>query len=372
MEESTREAFFALLRAGLWEKEALLSKYGDINIQEVYRLSEEQSVWGVVAAGMEHVTDVRLPKKEVLQFVGQTLQLEQQNRAMNDYLTKLIEKLHQQGIYTLLVKGQGVAQSYERPLWRSCGDIDLFLSDENYKKAKDLLSPMASSIETEYEGIKHLGLTINGWVVELHGSLRVGLTQRINKTLDEIQYDTFNLGNVRFWDNNGVHIFMLGIENDIFYVFVHYLNHFYKGGIGLRQVCDWCRLLWTYRNSLDNNKLELCIRKSGLLSEWKAFGAFSVDYLGMPIEAMPLYSNDIKWKRKAERIKAFIIMSGNFGHNRDMSYYDKYPYLLRKIYSMRMRIGDLINHASIFPLDSLRFFPSIMMNGVRAAVNGEG
>lgn len=40
-------------------------------------------------------------------------------------------------------------------------------------------------------------------------------------------------------------------------------------------------------------------------------------------------------------------------------------YVARKAFSMFRRIGDLINHARIFPLDSLRFFPRIMWNGVR-------
>lgn len=46
--------------------------------------------------------------------------------------------------------------------------------------------------------------------------------------------------------------------------------------------------------------------------------------------------------------------------------------MARKAFSMFRRIGDLINHARIFPLDSLRFFPNIMFNGVRSVMRGEG
>ena len=46
-------------------------------------------------------------------------------------------------------------------------------------------------------------------------------------------------------------------------------------------------------------------------------------------------------------------------------------YVVRKAFSMFRRIGDLINHARIFPLDSLRFFPRIMWNGVRSAIKRE-
>lgn len=62
---------------------------------------------------------------------------------------------------------------------------------------------------------------------------------------------------------------------------------------------------------------------------------------------------------------------GNFGHNREMSYYSKYPFLLRKTIPMCWRLGDLFRHARIFPLDSLRFFPKIMYDEVRSAVKGE-
>ena len=181
---------------------------------------------------------------------------------------------------------------------------------------------------------------------------------------------------MRSWLNGQTQIFMLGKENDIVYVFVHFFNHFYKEGVGLRQICDWCRLLYTYRDSLNYELLESRIKRVGLMSEWKAFGALAIEYLGFPKDSMPLLDvrskkEDVRWRKKADRIMEFILKSGNMGHNRDMSHFSKYPYLIRKCVSMGRRISDLINHARIFPLDSLRFFPRIMLNGVISAMRGE-
>lgn len=78
-----------------------------------------------------------------------------------------------------------------------------------------------------------------------------------------------------------------------------------------------------------------------------------------------------RFDKKADRIMEFVMMSGNFGHNRDSTYYSKYPYLVRKCFSMGRRIGDLFRHARIFPLDSLRFSLGIMRSGLHAAVRGE-
>lgn len=233
------------------------------------------------------------------------------------------------------------------------------------------MRPLAKSVEAEGECWLHYCLSIDSQIVELHGTLRTGLSSKIDKVIDETQRAVIFGGNVRPWMNGGLQVFLPGADSDVLFIFTHFLKHFYKGGIGLRQICDWCRLLWTYKGLLNHGLLESRIRKMGQVSEWKAFGAFAVDYLGMPSEAMPLYSSDKKWSRKADKICAFIMEVGNFGHNRDNSYYAKYPFLIRKIYSFGRRCGDLVHHARIFPMDSLRFFPYMMYNGLKAALSGE-
>ena len=131
--------------------------YGDIDYAEVMRLAQEQAVVGLVAAGLEHVTDVKVPQVWALQFAGQTIQLEQRNKAMNQFIAGLIAKMREADIYTLLVKGQGIAQCYERPQWRASGDVDLLLSEDNYEEAKSLLLPLSSGNKPECNYSKELG-----------------------------------------------------------------------------------------------------------------------------------------------------------------------------------------------------------------------
>jgi len=47
-----------------------------------------------------------------------------------------------------------------------------------------------------------------------------------------------------------------------------------------------------------------------------------------------LYASDRKWSRKASRILSFVLETGNFGHNRDKSYYGKYPVVVYKAISL--------------------------------------
>ena len=374
MVKEKEEVFLALVRAGLWEGELFYkpsSKFHKpVDWQEIYRLAQEQSVLGLVLAGLEHSQD-KPPQQILLQWIGEVQCLEQQNVAMNRFLAELVEKMRRADIYTLLVKGQGIAQCYKRPLWRACGDVDLLLNDRNYQMAKDFLKPIASQVESERMYAKHLGMTIDGWVVELHARLTCGLTNEIDKHIDKVQDAVFYGGKVRSWQNGETQVFLPSADNDVIFVFTHFLKHFYKEGLGLRQICDWCRLLYTYKDSLDYRLLESRIRKMGLMSEWKAFYNLASRYLGMPDLGSGLMARDSRFDKKADRILEFVLKSGNMGHNRDMSHFSKYPYLIRKCVSMGRRIGDLINHARIFPLDSLRFFPRIMFNGLVIAVRGK-
>ena len=346
--------FYELLKAGLWEKEARLSQFGEIDYDAVMCLAEEQSVVGLVTAGLEQVKDVKVPQAWTLQFIGSTLQIEQRNNEMNNFIKAFIIQLRKHDIYAFLVKGQGVAQCYEKPLWRACGDIDLILDEDNYQKAKEYLIPLAESVETEDTYCQHIGLKIKGW---------------IDKKLDLIQHDSLACGNARSWINGGVHVFLPGVDNDIMFIFTHFLKHFFKGGLGLRQICDWCRLLWVYKERIDVKKVEIMIRQMGLLSEWKAFSAYAVDYLGMPVDAMFLYSPDQKWKNKANRIQNFIMKCGNFGQNRE-TLSKNTPYLMKKFYSMRRRVRDMLLHTKVFPRDSIFFLLFVIIRGTCSAIRG--
>lgn len=370
--DNNTETFLALLRAGLWEQEVRLSAFGDIDYQVVYHMAEDQSVVGLVAAGLEHVTDVKVQKKDVLTFVGSALQLEQRNKAMNVFVAKLIEQLRQNDVYVLLIKGQGIAQCYERPLWRASGDIDLLLSEDNFVKAREFLRPFVDGFDPNYDAARNISFSLDGWAVELHGNQATDLSAGIDKGLEKVRDDIFYDGNVRSWDNNKTVIYLPGVDNDVMIIFTHFLKHFYKGGLGLRQICDWCRLLWTYRDSVKIELLEKRLQNMGLMTEWKAFGAYAVDYLGMPSEAMPLYSSSKRWKRKAKRINQFVLEVGNMGHNRDNSFYGYKLFLVRKIFSLSRKVGDLCRHAAIFPLDSIRFFPWLFLNGIKYTLKGVG
>ena len=375
-------AFFALVRAGLWED---VKTNGDSitencspfsfsitqNWQAVYRLSTEQSVVGLIAAGFEQSKDIKVPPAVALQFVSSTLRLEQRNIAMNEFVARLIEQLRSEGIYTLLVKGQGIAQCYNRPLWRACGDIDLFLDETNYQKAKIFLTHLATFLEEEIVKSLHYSIYIEDWPVELHGTLHSGLWKKLDKGLDATQAEVFSERKVRTWMDGETPVILPAVDEDIVFVFSHIIQHFFRGGIGLRQICDWCRLLWTYRADVNIDILATRLNEMDAMAEWKAFAALAINTLGMPADAMPLYSPDRRWARKADKILAVVLKTGNFGHNRDVSYIKKKTYIIRKTISLWFHIQESLRHFVIFPKHTIIAWWIMIKVGITAVARGK-
>ena len=376
---NSQKAFFELVKAGLWAdvETTDLGSRGftePVDWNKVYELVEEQSVVGLVLAGIDwfKVHDLRftIPQEVLLQWIGEVQMIEQQNKAMNVFVAKLIEKLRKNDVYAILVKGQGIAQCYDKPLWRASGDVDLLLSEDNYQRAKKILIPLADEVEQEYKSFKHIGMTLNGeYVVELHGTLHSRLSKRIDRGVDEAQNDVFFGGSVRSWQNGNTQVFLPRADEDVIFVFTHILHHFYIEGIGLRQICDWCRLLWTYRSKLDLRLLESRIRKMGLISEWKAFYNLASRYLGMPDYGEGLMVHDSRYDKKADRIMEFVLETGNFGHNRERT--ASKSYMGGKLASTFRKLKDFGHHMRIFPIDSLKFFCNFAIDGIGGAMRGE-
>lgn len=380
MKGNSKDAFFALVRAGLWADTSVhnswFTSHGSeqVDWEKVYQLAEEQSVVGIVLAGIERLKNanynLNLDQELLLQWIGEVQMLEQQNKDMNAFIGKLVEKMRDDGIYTVLVKGQGIAQCYERPLWRTSGDIDLLLSDSNFWQAKKFLdkeSGMSCDIATN-DIRRHLEYSIDSWIIELHGTLHTDLYGRLDRGVDKAQHCVFYGGEVRSWKDGNTAVFLPSPDNDVIFVFTHILQHFSQGGIGLRQICDLCRLLHTYKEEINQGRLHERLRKMRLENVWKTFGALAVDYLGMPPEEYPIYKASDAYKKKAGKVIDFVLEVGNMGYNRDTSYAQKYHFIVSKIISFFRETLDIIRHSFIFPEYAIRVWFRMVKNGVESVI----
>lgn len=68
---------------------------------------------------------------------------------------------------------------------------------------------------------------------------------------------------------------------------------------------------------------------------------------------------------KGSWILKLVLETGNFGHNKDLSYRTRYKGVKYKIVSLWRRFCDFVRFTFIFPLDAPRFFMGYLLGKIR-------
>jgi hypothetical protein len=168
--------------------------------------------------------------------------------------------------------------------------------------------------------------------------------------------------------NGRTQVFLPRPDEDVVFVFAHILQHFFIEGIGLRQICDWCRLLYTYRDGIDRKLLERRLRSARLMEKWKVFATFAVEYLGMPADTIPFYSNSWRLKRKAKMVMTLVMDAGNFGQGKDKSYKERHSKVISYSISFGKHAKDGFRRFCIFPREALLMWWKLMLHGLRGVM----
>ena len=114
--------------------------------------------------------------------------------------------------------------------------------------------------------------------------------------------------------------------------------------------------------------LESRLKGMDLMPEWKGFASFTVNYLGMPVDAMPLYMDTPRYRRKADQICRLILRTGNMGHNIDQTYRTKYPGLVAKVITFFRRLGEFARLTVIFPENAVAFWATYVIRRTKAGI----
>ena len=368
--ETTDRQFFALLRSGLWNEVPERAPFdGGTDWEALYRVSFEQTVVPIVTDGLNRLPKELLPEKpdRLDPFLGDMMMTAQRNRVLDSFIPKVFNALR--GIPVVLVKGQSLAQDYPDPERRQPGDIDLLLPPSSYAAAKEILLPKATHVSKEDRQTLHQGMHFYSVEVELHGSISTLMSRKLDRQLDDLLKEQFDGRTLPAVTIGGVEIPVPEATFNAIYIFVHFLQHYWSGGVGLRQFVDWTTFVSVHKRDIHPVILEQRLKELGLLNLWKVFTGFAQEYLGCPAEKLPLAARPNS--RKNARIWRFIRRSGNFGKNQERKRKDE-SYLVRKIHSLwRLVIADRLRHFPVFPKESIRFFLGAFGYGLQRLAKGE-
>ena len=356
--------YFALLRSALWNETERVTK--DVDWKQILETARRQTTMGLVChAGLQCEAGKSLPEKNKCFLRQQLLSLVQTHQRINAMVARVVTVLRDNGIESVLLKGQGLAANYPVPELRQCGDIDLYVGTENFDAACALVNEMAGEAEAAkgHGYILHYEVAVEGIFIEIHRLTYWFRDSELNAIFHSYSEkgmaaggSSLLLGGVKVW-----------LPDDTFnalFVFLHAYRHFVSEGVGMRQLCDFAMLLHAECKTVNRNELSEMLVKLNLMDAWQVFGGIAVDLLGLPQDEMPFYK--AKFRRRAKCAAGIILKEGNFGREWDMTKkHTAQTGLKRRINTfirIQLRQGRMFG---AFPKLALRQYCNKMLGGLK-------
>lgn len=386
----TSTLFYALIRMNLWadctdkikEEMAIigLKPYPPEVWEKVFLMARRQTVLGMLAQSVYKLPSSVCPSVVMIrELMMVEVRISQTNQQLNKALWLLSRKLHDVGIPHVLLKGQGVAQEYADPSVRQCGDIDMWVGELNYPTVCEKVRQWGFSIhEEETESEKHLHFSHGGVCIEIHRVAAIMLRESHKKTFSAWTGECMQRSDQNMFvteegiilptkqaadASNAVRVSLPDPTFNAFFLFQHLYNHFLNGGIGLRQICDWCRYLDQHQTEINQAELMQKLKSYDMLEAWQTFGSLCVHSLGLSSTSFPFYHAGLQ--EKADLLMHRIEKDGNFGFATLQMQKRPKGLIQGKFYSFRQRSIRQIQIFKLFPKDTLIGYSSFLFTGIR-------
>lgn len=324
-----QEEYLRLLRSALWGTPATLPKdIEGVQIIANMQRTRPMIISALMSAGWQNCS----PQSRDL--VVKTASTHVQ---VNRCIARVVTALRQGGVEPVLIKGQGLARNYLQPMLRECGDIDLYVGHDQYERACEIINGLATEKEVaEAQSlVLHYHIFLGKMLIEIHPISARCFNKKADAIYQALAYKGLS-NNLVPLDFEGVTVNTPSDSFNAFFIFFHMQRHFLRGGIGMRQMCDWIRFLHTHTSTIDPSFFESALDGLELRTVWNLFASIAVDYLSLPAEEMPLYQPGLK--KEAEQVLDYIFKEGNFGYFRNYPYGRPAGYLSGKLYSISNNI----------------------------------
>lgn len=315
------DALLLLLRAALGAPVSC-DELREVQWEEVYRLAAEQGVVGIAADGYERLSVMGyspsfdnnskelvacgyglsksdMPEDLYYSWLGQVMVQEEMYGRYKKAIADLAKFYERQGIKMLLLKGYELSLDYPEPAHRPCGDIDVWLFNENddeNENAKAVNSGGSSgnglpawrkgdeAVEREL-GIKvdschehHTTFLFEGFTVENHYDIINTKETRTSKSIDA-KLKELLLNEHKSHELNKSSIYLPSATFNAVFLIRHLGQHMAGEKVVLRHLLDWCLFLNSHSSEVDWDFVQLYWKKIGIDRFAKAINTVCKKYL---------------------------------------------------------------------------------------------
>ena len=283
MTDSIWNTFLTLLRAGLWEQDLQLSAVPDKEgWEQVLELGRGQAVMGLLLRGLAQLpTEQRPPEQFAPVLQAWEDAFSRANARYARVQAELLAQLTAAGLHPVVQKGSEAAKYYTDPSVRQVGDIDLFLPEGEFQRARALFPDARrasdGAIVTARDGV----------TIELHP-----------------RYYDAHLSPAKLPE--------IGSPcGEILLLSSHIFKHAMGFGLGCKQLCDLAVALARLDGKYDKNELREALRHAGLLRWHTLLCSLLVADLGLN----PACCLEGFQSVDPKRLRNIVRSSGHFSHH---------------------------------------------------------
>ena len=293
----TDSVFIQLLSLGLGNDVEFDIPLEEVDWPAVVQHAMTQGLDAVAFDGLQALYERRPELTEALDaslgetkfdWLGLTLQAEQDYEAYRGKLRDLASFYGQEGFKMLVLKGYGLSLDYPVPAHRPTGDIDVYLygrGEEADERVKEKLGVVVKQNEDKHSTFQFQGLS-----VENHATFLNVVEHRCRRAIEtalEVEAE-----NALVVSLEGVEIYVPTPMMNALFLPCHMASHFVFGGIPMKQLVDWAVFLERYGKDVPWTHVRLLAEGAGCFKLVRALNGIVMDHLGVPSECVPDWGRD--------------------------------------------------------------------------------
>ena len=374
------EIFFAILRSIVWGTSADVPS--NVDWKALLKLAARQKCL--------HAFSVWTKANRIVTPYDQRLQsgvyiLLGRHARLNHLAVEVLSILSQNQIPATLIKGASIAGLYPDPDMRDFGDVDIYVGEENYHRAAEIITAAYPQAHwhSDIRGGIHYILVLDenqDRVVELHR-----VTMEFHDKKADALYQDFTrkyMAQPSSMTLGDAQIAVPSAAYNALYVYMHAWHHFESTGVGFRQLADWALCLHqAYEECSPQEWQNLCCEIDAILTAlhmkmvWQTFGHVLVEQLQLPSQEFPLYTQ--AYRNRAKRLLRQLLRDGHCGRTAKFTLGDiglircfKYERptknrLLQKMYTVSRIIFDSCQMAKLFPCLAWHEFIATLLHAAK-------
>lgn len=262
---------------------SLFHDYSSNDWEKLFILSKKQGVSAIIFDRIKDIPqDIAPPRQITLKWLSLSLAIEKQMKSKENIAIEFANRLAEQNIPVVVLKGISYASFFPNPHHRESGDLDCYLMGQ-----KELGDELVIKIggKMKEAGYKHSHLYYNGLTIENHRFLTSFDNSKLGIKTERILQGLIKNG---LKPIDGSNLMNPCADFNALFLLKHAQRHFIKEGICTRHLLDWAFFLKAEATNVNWQRVIPIMQECRISNFAKAISSICIKKLGTKIDIKEL------------------------------------------------------------------------------------